>query len=93
MQAELTDKTGYFFLDEIQNIEGWEKFARRMADSKEHTFITGSNAKMLSQEIENRLGGRYFTKYITPYNFTEFLTAKQIDFSDKYCKYCGQKIN
>ena len=80
VQAELTDKIGYFFLDEIQNIEGWEKFARRMADSKEHTFITGSNAKMLSQEIENRLGGRYFTKYITPYNFKEFLTAKQIDF-------------
>ena len=45
VQAELTDKTGYFFLDEIQNIEGWEKFARRMADSKEHTFITGSNGK------------------------------------------------
>lgn len=83
VQAELTDKIGYFFLDEIQNIEGWEKFARRMADSKEHTFITGSNAKMLSQEIENRLGGRYLTKYITPYNFTEFLTAKQINFSDR----------
>ena len=83
VQAELSDKIGYFFLDEVQNIEGWEKFARRMADSKEHTFITGSNAKMLSQEIENRLGGRYLTKYITPYNFTEFLTARQIDFSDK----------
>ena len=83
VQSELSDKIGYFFLDEIQNIEGWEKFARRMADSKEHTFVTGSNAKMLSQEIENRLGGRYFTKYITPYNFKEFLTAKQIDFSDK----------
>jgi len=83
VQSELSDKIGYFFLDEVQNIEGWEKFARRMADSKEHTFITGSNAKMLSQEIENRLGGRYFTKYITPYNFKEFLTAKQIDFSDK----------
>ena len=83
VQSELSDKIGYFFLDEVQNIEGWEKFARRMADSKEHTFITGSNAKMLSQEIENRLGGRYFIKYITPYNFKEFLTAKQIDFSDK----------
>ena len=83
VQSELSDKIGYFFLDEVQNIEGWEKFARRMADSKEHTFITGSNAKMLSQEIENRLGGRYFTKYITPYNFKEFLTANQIDFSDK----------
>lgn len=83
VQAEMSDKEGWFFFDEIQNIEGWEKFARRMADSKEHTFITGSNAKMLSAEIENRLGGRYFTKYITPFNFREYLKAKNVDFSDK----------
>lgn len=79
----MSDKKGWFFLDEIQNIEGWEKFARRMADSKEHTFITGSNAKMLSAEIENRLGGRYLTKYVTPFNFREFLKAKNMDYSDK----------
>ena len=83
VQAEMSDKKGWFFLDEIQNIEGWEKFARRMADSKEHTFITGSNAKMLSAEIETRLGGRYLTKYVTPFNFREFLKAKNIDYSDK----------
>lgn len=83
VQAELSDKKGWFFLDEVQNIEGWEKFARRMADSKEHTFITGSNAKMLSSEIENRLGGRYLTKYVTPFNFREFLKAKNMDYSDK----------
>ncbi len=83
VQTEMSDKKGWFFLDEIQNIEGWEKFARRMADSKEHTFITGSNAKMLSAEIENRLGGRYLTKYVTPFNFREFLKAKNIDYSDK----------
>ena len=83
MQSELSDKKGWFFFDEIQNIDGWEKFARRMADSKEHTFITGSNAKMLSSEIEGRLGGRYLSKYITPYNFKEFLTAKNVDFSEK----------
>ena len=82
VQSELSDKKGYFFLDEVQNIEGWEKFARRLADFKEHTFITGSNAKMLSSEIEERLGGRYLTKYITPYNFAEFLRAKKIDFSE-----------
>lgn len=81
VQAEMSDKKGWFFLDEIQNVDGWEKFARRLADSKEHTFITGSNAKMISQEIENRLGGRYLTKYVTPYNFKEFLTAKNVDFS------------
>lgn len=83
VQAEMSDKKGWFFLDEIQNIEGWEKFARRMADSKEHTFITGSNTKMLSAEIENRLGGRYLTKYVTPFNFREFLKAKNMDYSDK----------
>ena len=82
VQAEMSDKKGWFFLDEIQIIDGWEKFARRLADSKEHAFITGSNAKMLSAEIENRLGGRYLTKYVTPYNFREFLTAKKIDFSE-----------
>ena len=81
VQAEMSDKKGWFFLDEIQNVDGWENFARRLADSKEHTFITGSNAKMISQEIENRLGGRYLTKYVTPYNFKEFLTAKNVDFS------------
>lgn len=82
VQSEMSDKKGWFFLDEIQNIDGWEKFARRMADSKEHVFITGSNAKMLSSEIENRLGGRYLTKYVTPYNFREYLTARSIDFSE-----------
>ena len=80
VQAEMSDNKGWFFLDEIQNIDGWEKFARRLADSKEHVFITGSNAKMLSSEIENRLGGRYLTKYVTPYNFREYLSAKNIDF-------------
>ena len=83
VQTELSDKEGWFFLDELQNIDGWERFARRIADAKHHTFITGSNAKMLSTEIEKRLGGRYLTKYITPYNFREFLTAQQIDFGSR----------
>lgn len=81
VQSELSDKEGWFFLDELQNIDGWERFARRMADAKHHVFITGSNAKMLSSEIEKKLGGRYLTQYITPYNFREFLTAHNVDFS------------
>ena len=83
LQAQMSDKKGWFFFDEIQNIDGWEKFARRMADAKEHVFITGSNAKMISREVEQKLGGRYLTKYVTPYNFREFLTAKKMDFSEK----------
>ncbi len=79
VQKELTSREGWFFFDEIQNIEGWEKFARRMADSREHTFITGSNAKMLSQEMESKLGGRYITKYVTPFSFKEYLDALNIN--------------
>ena len=75
VQSEMSDKKGYFFLDEVQNIDGWEKFARRMADAKEHIYITGSNAKMLSREIETTLGGRFFARHITPYAFGEYLTA------------------
>ncbi len=82
VKSEMSSEPGWFFLDEIQIIDGWERFARRMTDAKEHTFITGSNAKMLSNEIEARLGGRYLTKYISPYNFREFLKAKDIPFNE-----------
>ncbi|GFH88583.1 AAA family ATPase [Bacteroides acidifaciens] len=47
------------YLDEIQNVVGWEKFARRLADSKYKVFITESNAQMLGKEIYTTLGGRY----------------------------------
>ena len=45
---EMYGKRPMLFLDEIQNIDCWHKFARRMADSQYTIFITGSNAKMLS---------------------------------------------
>ena len=61
------------FLDEIQNINGWEKFARRLADNKYRVYITGSNAKMLGSDVATTLGGRYITKHIMPYSFPEFL--------------------
>lgn len=61
------------YLDEIQNVVGWEKFARRLADSKYRVMITGSNAKMLSSEIATTLGGRYIPKDIFPFSFEEYL--------------------
>lgn len=78
IQSELSTKKGYFFLDEVQNIDGWERFARRMADSKERVYITGSNAKLMSKEIASTLGGRCLTKVITPYSFDECLEAQEI---------------
>ena len=66
------------FLDEIQNVEGWEHFARRLADEKYGVFITGSNAHMLSREISSTLGGRYLTKEIRPFSFSEYLEYHNI---------------
>lgn len=65
----------YLFLDEIQNIDGWEKFVRRIADMKYRVSITGSNSKMLSSEIASTLGGRFVIMNIYPYSFAEYLIA------------------
>ena len=62
------NKEIYYFFDEIQIVDGWEHFARRMADQKKHVYITGSNAKMLSSEMEKVLGGRYLSKMIMPFS-------------------------
>ena len=70
------------FLDEIQNIEGWDKFARRLADNKYRVYITGSNAKMLSSDVATTLGGRYIIKHILPYSFCEYLSANSIPYDD-----------
>ena len=75
---ELSDsKEIYYFFDEIQIIDGWEHFVRRLADQKKHVNITGSNAKMLSSEMESVLGGRYISKMIMPFSFGEVLEYKQ----------------
>ncbi len=63
----------YVYLDEIQNIDGWEKFARRLADSHYRVMISGSNAKMLSREIATTLGGRFIIREVYPFSFREAL--------------------
>ena len=77
VQNEFSSETPYYFFDEIQIVEGWEHFARRCADMKMHVWITGSNAKMLSREIESTLGGRYLPLEIFPYSFYEFLDVQK----------------
>ncbi len=72
------------FFDEIQNIDGWEHFARRLANQKYMVFITGSNAKMLSRDIATTLGARYFDEKVFPYSFEEFLIANDIKLDDDW---------
>lgn len=77
---EMYGKRPMLFLDEIQNIEGWQKFARNLADKKYSVFITGSNAKMLSREIMSDLGGRYLPVEVYPLSFKEYLSYTQVPF-------------
>ena len=79
---EMYGKRPMLFLDEIQNIDYWHKFARRMADAKYTIFITGSNAKMLSGEINTTLGGRFLIAEVYPYSFKEFLAVHQVTASE-----------
>ena len=83
VHLEMYGKKPVLFLDEIQNIAGWEKFARRLADTKHRVYITGSNAGMLSKDIQTTLGGRYITVDVYPYSFKEFLNVNNTSFADK----------
>jgi Predicted ATPase (AAA+ superfamily) len=75
---EIYETKPIFFLDEIQLVEHWEKFARRLADTGYQVFITGSNAKMLSGEIATTLGGRYYVTEVFPFSFREYLKIKGV---------------
>jgi len=74
----------YFFFDEIQNVEGWEKFVRRVYDTiTKNIFLTGSNSKLLGYEIATSLRGRTIRFELFPLNFREFLRFKGFEF-DKH---------
>lgn len=83
VHASLSDKRPMLFLDEIQSVEGWEKFARRIADNKFRVYITGSNARMLSVDVAAALGGRYMTREVFPMQFDEYLVINGKNPADK----------
>lgn len=85
------DGTPIFFFDEIQNVDGWANFARRLANQKYRVYVTGSNAKMLGRDIETVLGGRYLDVKVFPYSFQEYLKAMGVSMS-KTWQY-GRKAN
>jgi predicted AAA+ superfamily ATPase len=69
-----------FYFDEIQNVEGWEKFIRRLLDKEKMAiFITGSSAKLLSKEIATSLRGRCLENEVFPLSFPEYLAYQGID--------------
>ncbi len=81
---ELQPKAKTFFFDEIQNIKGWEKFARRLFTEQYKLYITGSSANLLSSEIATSLTGRNVIIELYPFSFKEYLKYKQFPLKDIY---------
>ena len=71
----------YFFFDEIQLVDGWERFVRRLLDTENVAiYVSGSSAKMLSREIASSLRGRSVEIPIYPYSFREYLKHHSISY-------------
>lgn len=79
---ELLGPDKVFFFDEIQNVQGWELFVRRMYDKGSKFIITGSNSSMLSRELGTRLTGRYIAIELFPFSFKEYINSNHIDIPD-----------
>ena len=73
-------KTKYLLLDEVQNVNGWERFVKSAydADIFKKIFITGSNSSLLKGNYARLLSGRYITDYVYPLSFQEILNAQGI---------------
>lgn len=88
-------KSYYIFLDEIQEVEEWEKCVNSLRVDEEFRFdiyITGSNAKLLSGELSTYLAGRYIEFVVYPFSFKEFFEImkeknKEIDLKEAFQDY------
>ncbi len=79
---ESTGRTSkvYLFLDEIQEVAGWEKWVRRRYDGRDDIkfIISGSNSSLMSSEFSSLLTGRNITFSVFPFSFRELLTFQKI---------------
>jgi hypothetical protein len=74
-----SEGTVYLFLDEIQNVENWDKWIRKVYDTKKYKIIiTGSSSELLSSEIATALAGRNLSYTVYPFSFSEMLKSRGI---------------
>lgn len=81
-----------YFFDEVQNIDKFEIFVRRLQDQGKKIIITGSNASLLSKELGTRLTGRYKAFEIYPFSFNEYLSFKKIEFNREWFYAAEKKV-
>ena len=74
LYPEFADGKTWYFLDELQNVKGWESYARRLVDSPNvQLCLTGSSSKLLSEEIATQMRGRSIPIEVFPLSFPEYL--------------------
>ncbi len=71
------DKSQFYFFDEIQNVDKWELYIRKLHDQEKSICITGSNASLLSKELGTRLTGRHIQVELFPFSYNEYLNFKK----------------
>jgi predicted AAA+ superfamily ATPase len=87
LYPDLDLSTCYFFFDEIQLFDKWDRFIRRLHDTiSKHIFLTGSNAKLLSREIATELRGRSLSYSVLPLSFSEYCAFQRIDTTKRTTK-------
>jgi uncharacterized protein len=76
---EIAGRHAYLFLDEVQNVPGWESWARRLNDTEDvDLFVTGSSSQLLSRDLATALRGRSLTLEVFPLSFREYLGFREI---------------
>lgn len=83
---ELEQPSGrkYFFLDEVQNVTGWERWLAKLYEAGDiNIYVSGSNASLLSPDIATRLTGRHRQVVVWPFSFAEFLAFRKRSFTER----------
>lgn len=83
----------YLFIDEIQNVAGWQLFVNRLLRQRVHIFITGSNSKLLSSELTTHLTGRHSRIELYPFSFAEYAVACGVDLTSQSTRCRALRMN
>lgn len=71
------------FFDELQEIDGWERYVRQKLDENFNVVLTGSNASLMSRELGTKLTGRHLNRELFPFSYAEYLEAEKLENSEK----------
>jgi len=77
---ETTGQRRYLFLDEVQNVPGWERWVRRLCDTEDvEVFVTGSSSQLLTRDLATAMRGRSVTLEVFPLSFREYLAFRNVE--------------